>query len=148
MIRDGILILHIITSILAGLITLIIVFRATVGLIKKKEALTWDVKLPFWTTMLLYVQLALGTVLFVFYMIDYANGAIDMGRINELRGRFWAVEHFFLMVFTLVISHIGSVFARSSKISRHIFQKNLLYFGVVCIMILASMLMNVIRHAV
>jgi magnesium-transporting ATPase (P-type) len=117
------------------------------GLIKKKEAAKWDVELPLWTTILLYVQLALGTILFVFYMVDYTNGEIDLLKRSELRSRFWAVEHFILMVFTLVVSHIGWIFARNSKTPQLIFKKNVLYFGVACAMIMVSMAMNVIRHA-
>nr|WP_319400459.1 hypothetical protein [uncultured Carboxylicivirga sp.] len=148
MIRTIILILHIITSILACLVTCIIVFRAAYGLIKKIEVSDWDVKLPQWVTVLLYVQFILGSTLFVFYMIDYTHGQIDLMKRTELRSRFWAVEHFILMLFTLVISHIGWIFARQSKNSIIIYKKNLLYFGVACGMIMVSMAMNVIRHAI
>ncbi len=148
MIQSIILISHIVSSILAGIITFIIIYRAIAGLAFKKEADTWDLKLPGWTTMLLYIQFALGTILFVFYMIDYANGTIDLLQGTGLRRRFWPVEHFILMVFTLVISHIGWIFARNSKISKLIFKKNLLYFGVVCLMIMISMMMNMLRHTV
>nr|WP_321450072.1 hypothetical protein [uncultured Carboxylicivirga sp.] len=148
MIRTIILILHIITSILACLVTCIIVFRAAYGLIKKTDVSDWDVKLPQWVTLLLYVQFILGSTLFIFYMIDYTHGQIDLMKRTELRSRFWAVEHFILMVFTLVISHIGWIFARQSKNSIIIYKKNLLYFGVACSMIMVSMAMNVIRHAI
>ncbi|MCU4166029.1 hypothetical protein [Carboxylicivirga caseinilyticus] len=148
MIRNGILIFHIITSILACLVTLVIVFRAIVGLTKKADVTGLDVRLPLWVTVLLYIQLALGTALFVFYMVDYTHGEIDLLKRTELRSRFWAVEHFILMVFTLVVSHIGWIFARQSKQSVIIYKKNLLYFGVACAMIMVSMAMNVIRHAV
>lgn len=148
MTRNLILILHIITSTLACLVTLVIVLRAIYGLRKKAAITIWDIKLPLLATILLYIQLALGTALFIFYMVDYSHGHIDLLKRTELRSRFWAVEHFILMVFTLVVSHIGWIFARKSKQSIIIYKKNLLYFGVACTMILISMAMNVIRHAV
>lgn len=148
MIKSSILILHIITSVLACVITCIIFYRSLIGLVKKKNATKWDVKLPFWTTIILYGQFALGTTLFVFYMIDYNNGNIDLVKNSDFGSRFWAVEHFILMVFTVVMSHIGWIFARNSRTPKLIFGKNLLYFGVACFMILLSMSMNVIRHAV
>lgn len=117
------------------------------GLIKNKSVSKIDVSMPLWTTILLYVQLALGTALFIFYMVDYANGEIDLLKKSALRSRFWAVEHFILMVFTLVVSHIGWVFAKNGKTPRLLYKKNLLYFGIACAMIMVSMAMNVIKHA-
>lgn len=146
--RNVILVLHVVTSVLAGLVTLWIVVRASYGWYKNLGTSKWDVKLPLWTTVLLYCQLALGTALFVFYMVDYANGEIDLLKKSALRSRFWAVEHFVLMVFTLVISHVGWIFARSGKTPKLIFKKNLLYFGIACGMIVISMVMNVTRHAI
>ncbi|MCU4176305.1 hypothetical protein [Carboxylicivirga sp. N1Y90] len=145
--RNAILILHIVTSILACIVTMVIVTRAIIGLIKKKSVSKFDVSMPLWTTVLLYVQLALGTALFIFYMVDYANGEIDLLKKSALRSRFWAVEHFILMVFTLVVSHIGWVFAKNGKTPSLLYKKNLLYFGIACAMIMVSMAMNVIKHA-
>ncbi len=146
--RNVILILHIAASILACVVTLLIIIRASIGLIKNRGTSKWDVKLPLWATLLLYSQLALGTALFIFYIVDYANGEIDLLKKTEMRSRFWAVEHFILMVFTLVVSHIGWIFARNGKTPRLIFKKNLLYFGIACAMIMVSMVMNVAKHAV
>lgn len=145
--RNTILILHIVTSFLACIITIVIVARAILGLTKKKKIAHWDISLPLWTTIFLYIQLALGTALFIFYMIDYANGEIDLLKKSALRSRFWAVEHFILMVFTLVVSHIGWIFAKNGKTPSLLYKKNLLYFGIACTMIMISMAMNVIKHA-
>lgn len=147
MIRNTILTLHIISSIIALGVTLFIVVRALLGIMGKTKVAVTDVKGPLVATLLLYFQLLLGSVLYVFYIIDYSNGKID--RLSEAASgsRFWAVEHFILMVFTLVIAHIGWIFARNSRSPRSIFRKNILYFGVACIMIFISMIMNVVRHA-
>ena len=146
--KNTILILHIITSALAFLLTLVIVIRAAMGLLKSRSTKAVDIRLPLFATILLYIQLAFGTALFIFYMIDYANGEIDLLKHSELRSRFWAVEHFVLMVFTLVMSHIGWVFARNGKTPRLVFKKNLLYYGIACSMIMISLVMNGVRHAV
>ncbi len=147
MIKSSILILHITTSVIACIITCIIFYRSITGLLQKKEASKWDVKLPFWTTVLLYAQFALGTTLFIFYMVDYNKGNIDLVKNSDFGSRFWPVEHFILMVFTVVMSHVGWIFARYSRSPKVIFTKNLIYFGVACLMIMLSMSMNVIRHA-
>lgn len=144
--RDFILILHIISSILAFATTLYIVIRAISGLAGKLSLSKKDIKLPLFATLLLYLQLILGTALFIFYMIKYSNGEIDLHQNRVIHGRFWAVEHFVLMVFTLVISHIGWVFARNNRTPRIIFKKNLLYFGIACSMIILSMVMNIVRY--
>lgn len=145
--RNVILTLHIISSILALAITLVIIIRALLGVFNKLELNVTDVRFPFIATLLLYLQLVLGSILYVFYIIDYSNGAIDMLAEASTGSRFWAVEHFILMVFTLVVAHIGWIFARNGKTPKLIFKKNILYFGVACIMIFISMTMNVVRHA-
>jgi len=146
--RNLVLILHIVTSILACILTAIILVRAIAGLLNKVKFSAQDVKLPLVATLLLYFQLVLGTILFVMYMMEYSSGEMDLYQNQIVRGRFWAVEHFILMVFTLVISHIGWVFAKSNHTPRLIFKKNFLYFGIACTMIMVSMVMNIIRYAV
>jgi len=145
--RNTILTLHIISSIVALIITLAILIRSLLGVFKKVKLTAKDVKFPFITTLLLYFQLLLGSILYVFYILDYSNGKIDMLAEASTGSRFWAVEHFILMVFTLVVAHIGWIFARNGKTPQLIFKKNILYFGVACIMIFISMTMNVVRHA-
>ncbi len=145
--RNAILTLHIISSILALAVTLVIVIRAFLGLLHKVKLSPKDVKFPLMVTLLLYFQLLLGSILYVLYIIDYSKGEIDMLAEASTGSRFWAVEHFILMVFTLVVAHIGWIFARNGKTPQLIFKKNILYFGVACIMIFISMTMNVVRHA-
>ncbi|TRX72236.1 hypothetical protein [Carboxylicivirga sp. M1479] len=146
--KGFILILHIITSIMAFIITGIILFRAIGGLLKKYELKQLDVKLPFVATILLYLQFVLGTILFIMYMVEFSSGEVNVYQNQVLKGRFWAVEHFILMVFTLVVSHIGWIFAKSNHTPRLIFKKNFLYFGIACTMITVSMVMNIVRYAI
>ncbi|MCG8582865.1 MAG: hypothetical protein MI866_23310 [Bacteroidales bacterium] len=146
--RELILILHIVTSVVACILTGIILVRGFGGLYLKFELKRLDVRLPFFATMLLYLQFVLGTVLFVMYMIEFSSGEINVYQNQVVKGRFWAVEHFILMVFTLVISHIGWVFAKSNHTPKLIFKKNFLYFGIACTMIMISMVMNIVRYAV
>jgi len=146
--RDLILVLHIITSAIACILTGIILVRAIGGVLNRINLSKKDVYLPFVATLMLYFQLILGTILFVIYMVEYSSGEVDLYENQVVRGRFWAVEHFILMVFTLVVSHIGWVFAKSNHTPKLIFKKNLLYFGIVCTMITVSMVMNIIRYAI
>ena len=146
--RDLILVLHIITSAIACILTGIILVRAIGGVLNRVNLSKKDVYLPFVATLMLYFQLILGTILFVIYMVEYSSGEVDLYENQIVRGRFWAVEHFILMVFTLVVSHIGWVFAKSNHTPKLIFKKNLLYFGIVCTMITVSMVMNIIRYAI
>lgn len=145
--RELILILHIISSLLACIITGVILVRAIGGLLKRFILNKLDVQLPFIATLLLYLQFVLGTFLFIMYMVEFGSGDIEVYKQQVVKGRFWAVEHFILMVFTLVMSHIGWVFAKSNHTPRLIFKKNFLYFGIACTMILISMAMNIIRYA-
>ena len=146
--RNLILILHIITSIIAFIITAIVLIRAIGGLLKKISISKYDVSLPLTATLLLYFQLILGTALFVMYMVEYSSGDMEVYQKQVVKGRFWAMEHFILMVFTLVISHIGWIFAKSNHTPKLIFKKNFLYFGIACSMIMISMVMNIVRYSI
>ncbi len=146
--RELILILHIITSVMACILTGIILVRGVGGLYFQFKIKKMDVQLPFYATMLLYMQFILGTILFIMYMIEFSSGEFNVYQNQMVKGRFWAVEHFILMVFTLVISHIGWIFAKSNHTPKLIFKKNFLYFGIACTMIMISMAMNIIRYAI
>ncbi|GEM_PF-2930315 len=146
--KNFVLILHIVTSFVTCILTGIVLVRAIFGLLDRVILSRTDVRLPLITTLLLYLQLVLGTVLFVMYMSEYGSGEIEIYQHQIARGRFWAVEHFILMVFTLVVSHIGWVFARSSHTPQLIFKKNLLYFGIAFAMIIVSMAMNIARYGI
>ncbi len=145
--RDFILVLHIITSVIAGILTGVILIRAAGGMLNRILLSKRDIQLPFVATLLLYFQLILGSTLFIIYMLDYGSGEVNLYENQVMSGRFWAVEHFILMVFTLVVSHIGWVFAKSNHTPRLIFKKNLLYFGIACTMIMVSMVMNIVKYA-
>ncbi|WP_439181732.1 hypothetical protein [Carboxylicivirga taeanensis] len=145
--RELVLIAHIVTSFVAGIITGIILVRAIGGLLQRVSLSKKDVQLPFLATLLLYLQFILGTFLFVMYMLEFGSGEVAIYEEQMIKGRFWAVEHFILMVFTLVMSHVGWVFARSNHTPGLIFKKNFLYFGIACTMIMISMVMNIVRYA-
>jgi len=145
--RSFILILHIITSFITCGITLFILVRGVMGSLGRTQLKSIDVKLPLLATVFLYLQFVLGTTLYFFFMNEYAHGEVLLMVEAMANGRFWVVEHFILMVFTLVISHIGSIFAYNTKTPSILFKKNTLYFGVAFIMIVISMTMNILRHA-
>ncbi len=145
--RELVLILHIISSLLACLVTGTILVRAIGGLLNRIALNKLEVRLPFVATLLLYLQFVLGTFLFIMYMLEFGSGEVTTYAKQVVKGRFWAVEHFILMVFTLVMSHVGWVFAKSNHTPRLIFKKNFLYFGIACAMILISMVMNIVRYA-
>jgi hypothetical protein len=115
MMRNFILTIHIITSFVACVVTLWVLIRGLLGYFGKVKLKKRDVKLPLVATVLLYFQLLFGTLLYIAYMITYSRGEIGLASNASTASRFWAVEHFILMVFTLVISHIGWIFAKSCK---------------------------------
>jgi hypothetical protein len=145
--REFILRLHIVSSTVLGLMALLLVVRSFFGYWRKRNLTKMDEKLPLWVLIMLYVQLFLGGVLYLYLLTDYSGSDLSAYALRRYNMRFWAVEHFILMAFTLVISHIGWVFARNCKTPEIIFKKNIIYFGAAFVMIVLSMTMNVIRHA-
>ena len=92
----------------------------------------------------LYIQCFLGFLLF-FVFSDKAQGAssyIEADR--QLSLRFWALEHFVVMLFTLILSQIGYIFIikANSDLNKH--KNTMFYYGLSLLLIFVSMSANLI----
>jgi hypothetical protein len=89
---------------------------------------------------LLYLGLLLGIILYFF--IDTNQCLLILSRdelINKQNSQFWAVEHFSVMLFTLLIAQIGRYFASKAIISKDKFKYVLFYYGSSTLIIFISM---------
>ena len=143
--RNFLLVIHIVSSLLAFMLTLALVFRSYVALRKKLPLKKIDTTYPLWIVVLLYIQLILGFILFYYLINDYGANEERIASNGRYWMRFWAVEHFTLMIFTVVLAHIGYIYNKNSKTPQLIYKKNRLYYGITFILICLSLLMSVIR---
>lgn len=139
--------LHIVSSIIPSLLTLLILYRSFVGFYFKRKIFKLDRQLPLFVVSFLYVQLLLGIILYVIHINDYS--IIENIKQAEvmLNRRFWALEHFIMMFFALVFSHIAYVYSRNIKNESIFFKRSLIYFGLVFLLIFLSLAINGMRYS-
>ena len=127
-------------ALLLGLISLSIAIR---GLIKRQDYLKWYRSLGKIYVISLYIQLAMGLLMFYYPGSDKAaleSSAIDPG--NSPNIRFWEIEHVAIMVFALFIVQIGCIFIGKTRNPGRKFRLVLVYFGIPLIMMIFSMVMS------
>ena len=141
------LILHVVISILLGLLSCYIVSRSLFGLFGKVSFSSFqDIKLPIVAVICLYLELVLGLVLYAIYINKLEILVTQVNANTYFSARFWAVEHAILMFFAIIFGHLGLVYAKNLSDEKEKFKKNFLYFGLSFILIILSIGMNMIRN--
>jgi hypothetical protein len=88
----------------------------------------------------LYFGLLLGIILYFFYHQAYDITQINLQELQrEHTSRFWAIEHFSVMFFALMIAQIGKIFTSKPIPDRDKFKYVLFYYGIATTIIFISM---------
>ncbi len=138
--------LHIISSFIPSILSLVIIYRAVIGLMKDNKINSLDIQLPKLVVIFLYIQLILGVILYVIHVNEYSVIENTEQYALIIKRRFWALEHLIMMVFALAFSHIAYIYARNLAIPKLFFRKSLLFFITVFILIATSMGINALRY--
>ena len=145
---SAILISHIIISVLLILLSIYIVIRSIFGVLGKVSFSTlYDIKLPIFAVIFLYLELILGVLLYAIYINKLEVFVSQQNADAYFSARFWAVEHAILMLFAIIFGHLGLVYAKNLEDVGQKFKKNLLYFGFSFVLIFVSITMNMFRDA-
>lgn len=131
--------IHIWTSALFMLVSLVLTFMVIRGTIQHKIYSKKYVYLENSFIALLYLGLFLGVIL---YFMMSANrydihSAEEVRRILSLR--FWSVEHFSVMLFAVILAQIGKVFTSKSHSNQSKFKYALIYYGFATLITITSM---------
>lgn len=133
--------IHIWTSVLFMVISIVLSIIVTRGYFLKKELYGKPcIYLENSFILLLYLGLVLGFLLY--FIMEPANkyaiqSAAEVNRILSLR--FWSIEHFSVMLFALILAQIGKIFT-SRSISHHAkFKYAMIYYGAATIATLVSL---------
>jgi hypothetical protein len=87
----------------------------------------------------MYLQLVLGIVLYFFLRPENNPRIITIDDAYKFSAmRFWAVEHFSVMLFALLIAQIGQIFTIKLVDSRDKFKYASMYYGFSSLLIFAS----------
>ena len=145
---SGILILHIIISVLLMILSIYVLVRSIFGIVGKVSFSTFhDIKLPIIAVICLYLELILGILLYAIYINKLETLITQANATTYFSARFWALEHAILMMFAIIFGHLGLVYAKNLSDDNQKFKKNLLYFGFSAVLIFISITMNMFRNA-
>lgn len=122
------------------IIAIWLLLRSFIGFVKEKKYRKTDKVLSFCFIINLYLQLALGLLLFAAMGSERSTNGFNT--ISTTANRLWPVEHIIFMLFALFIANLGMIISLKSgndkEKHRHIF----FYYLVSFIMILISLLLN------
>ncbi len=135
---DLVINVHGFVSTLFTILAVIILVRSIRGLSMKKAYKTMDNYYSVAFLVFLYVQLILGVLLY-FVLGDQSSGATSIeAAAEQMSMRFWALEHFVIMIFTLFLSQLGWIFIRKSRLDLNKHKNTLFYFGTSIFLIIIS----------
>jgi membrane protein implicated in regulation of membrane protease activity len=84
----------------------------------------------------LYLQMMMGV--YLFYQKLSATIVIQN---NSLKDRFWPVEHFFVMFFSILTAQLGYVYAKNLKKSNSKFKTLIIYYSISLVLVIFSLTM-------
>jgi hypothetical protein len=110
-----IIVFHVITSCIFVIIASYISTRSVAGWIKGWTYTKADNNLAIGLIGLLYLSLFLGIILYFFISDDAKVAGMDVQHaMKRVSAKFWAIEHFSVMTFALILSQIGRIFTNNS----------------------------------
>ncbi len=121
---------HVSTSVMFLLLAIYLFFRSFHACFSNREYTVADKKLEFVYICLLYLGLALGSIMYFFLhpKSTEIHSISDAIKFSTLR--FWAVEHLSIMLFALIMAQIGRVFTNTKIPSKEKFVYSTFYFGI------------------
>lgn len=89
---------------------------------------------------LLYFGLFLGIILYFFFHQHPIGPDVSMEELKrQQNSQFWAIEHFSVMVFALMIGQIGKIFTLKAISDHYKYKYALFYYGIATLIIFVSM---------
>lgn len=121
---------HVWSSILFSFVAVVLFLYLIKGSLLKQEFTKTHIYLENSFIGLLYLGLVLGIVLYFFIKPDENMRQLSIEQAQEaISSRFWAIEHFSVMLFALMLSQIGKVFTLKAINSKNKFKYALFYYG-------------------
>jgi H+/Cl- antiporter ClcA len=118
------------------LISITSIVRFYLGWIKNFEFTKYDNYLATALLITLYMQMMMGVYLFY----DKLSGTIVIQN-NSLENRFWPVEHFFVMFFSILTAQLGYIYAKNLKNSQNRFKTLTIYYSISLVLVVFSLTM-------
>ncbi|MBN1252406.1 MAG: hypothetical protein JXR51_03550 [Bacteroidales bacterium] len=122
--------IHVWSSILFLIVAIILCVISIIGFIKKSEFTKKHIFIENIFIALLYLGLILGIILYFFISPNKnLDGITYEIAQKDFNSRFWAIEHFSVMLFALLLSQIGKIFTKKSIKNQDKFKYAIFYYG-------------------
>jgi len=128
--------IHSFLSIIFVIISVSSVIRFYMGWKNKLVFTKYDNWLAKALLITLYLQMLMGVYLFYTKL----SGTIVIQN-NSLENRFWPVEHFFVMFFSILTAQLGYVYAKNLKNSEKKFKTLIIYYSISLVLVIFSLSM-------
>ena len=128
--------IHTSLSVIFVIISVTSVIRFYLGWSKKLDFTKYDSLLSKALLVTLYLQMFMGV--YLFYTRLSATVIIQN---NSLEDRFWPVEHFFVMFFSILTAQLGYVYAKNLKASEKKFKTLIIYYSISLVLVIFSLSM-------
>ena len=112
-------------------------FRSYFGWIRNFSWHSRDHYMALGVVLLMYLQLILGV--YLFFSQHYLSTGSSLATPSPMR--FWPVEHFFVMLFALIVSQLGLVIVSNSRKASVKYRTIFVYFAISFALVLASLFM-------
>ena len=126
--------IHTSLSVIFVIISITSVVRFYFGWYKKLDFTKYDSLLAKALLVTLYLQMLMGVYLFYTKL-----SATIIIRNNSLEDRFWPVEHFFVMFFSILTAQLGYVYAKNLKSSEKKFKTLIIYYSISLVLVMFSL---------
>src|SRR3972149_4156334 len=103
--------IHVYSSILFVLVAIIVNIKSFQGIYYKKPYKKMNKNLEIAFILLLYLGFVLGIILYFFLNVQHKQKMLTLEEsLQNSRQQFWAVEHFSVMLVSLILAQIGKIF--------------------------------------
>jgi uncharacterized protein YacL len=125
------------------LLALIVIIRAFYGWFGNKDFLRADNTSTLLLVSLFHIQLVLGLILY-FFLSPITKGAFqDFGAaMKDSQLRYWAVEHIFIMILSIIIAQIGRIRIKKGHSDQAKFRSSAIYFTLAVVLIISRIPWN------
>ena len=119
-------------------IGLIVIIRSYIGWFGNKNYLKSDNRISIVLVSLFHIQLILGLLLYFFYSPIVRSAFQDFGMaMKDSQLRYWAIEHIFIMIFSVVIAQFGRIRIKKAHSAISKYRNSAIYFTLAFILIIS-----------
>lgn len=131
------LVLHSIIRWLVLIFAFWTIFSAISGMMSKRNYVNSDDKSNFFFMLSMDIQLLIGMILY--FSGQWFDRLKNLGdNMKDPNSRFFTLEHFLLMLIAWVLVHAGRISVKKAATPKAKFKKQLIYFGIALLLILAA----------